>query len=168
MLLLLRFLRLFTFFFWKSKNVTFYVFCFASHVFSNYSCAITSKALQGHFPKKYRKTRAQRRMFSSVVNSAAASSQSWYDDRNRSFLFLSETAVASWRHVLQAAAHSRLELLPPGMPGRREWNVASVVVNTCIIMVSVERRRRRAWTSAVSWRQSARRLWFPRSDNCTL
>jgi len=32
----LRFLRFFTFFFENPKNVTFYVFCLASHVFSNY------------------------------------------------------------------------------------------------------------------------------------
>ena len=39
-------------------------------------------------------------------------------------------AAASWRHVLQAAAHSRLELLPLEMPGRRGWNVASVALAT--------------------------------------
>ena len=36
MLLLLRFFTFFTFFFKIQKNVTFYVFCFASYVFSNY------------------------------------------------------------------------------------------------------------------------------------
>ena len=41
-------------------------------------------------------------------------------------LSVAGTAAASWRHVLQAAADSRLELLPLEMPGRREWNVASV------------------------------------------
>ena len=45
-------------------------------------------------------------------------------------LSLAGTAAMSWRHVLQAAAHSRLELLPLGMPGRREWNVASVALAT--------------------------------------
>ena len=38
----------------------------------------------------------------------------------------------SWRHVLQEAAHSRLEPLPLEMPlempGRREWNVESVAL----------------------------------------
>jgi len=43
-------------------------------------------------------------------------------------LSLPGTAAASWRHVLQAAAHSRLELLPLGMPGHRGWNVASVAL----------------------------------------
>jgi len=33
-------------------------------------------------------------------------------------LFPSETAVASWQNLLQAAAHSRLELLPLEMLGR--------------------------------------------------
>jgi len=36
MLLLLRFLNVFLRFFQNPKNVTFYVFCFASYVFSNY------------------------------------------------------------------------------------------------------------------------------------
>jgi len=45
-------------------------------------------------------------------------------------LSLAGTAAASWRHVLQAAAHSRLELLPLEMPGRRRWNVASVALAT--------------------------------------
>ena len=35
-LLLLRFFYAFKVFFWKSKNVTSYIICFASHVFSNY------------------------------------------------------------------------------------------------------------------------------------
>jgi len=43
-------------------------------------------------------------------------------------LSLAGTAAASWRHVLQAAAHSRLELLPLEMPGRQEWNVTSVAL----------------------------------------
>ena len=34
-------------------------------------------------------------------------------------LSLAGTAAASWRHVLQAAAHSRLELLPLEMLGRQ-------------------------------------------------
>jgi len=45
-------------------------------------------------------------------------------------LSLVETAAASWRNVLEAAAHSRLELLPLEMPARRWWSVASVVLAT--------------------------------------
>jgi len=50
--------------------------------------------------------------------------------RTGMLLSLAGTAAASWRHVLQVAAHSRLELLPLEMPGRRGRNVASVALAT--------------------------------------
>jgi len=45
-------------------------------------------------------------------------------------LSLAGTAAASWPHVLQSAAHFRLELLPLEMPGRQEWNIALMALAT--------------------------------------
>ena len=77
MLLLLRFLRFFTFFFKIQKVVTFYVFCRVSYVFSNYDVShIYSTVWRVWWPSVCRRDRGQKRWHPIRARSVVSASTS--------------------------------------------------------------------------------------------
>jgi len=88
--------------------------------------------LQGHFTKLKEKKNVCEAQIVQLLT--VSGNVQWFPISHNTttgtgvLLSLAGTAAASWWHVLQAAVHSRLELLPLEMPSRRGWNVASVAL----------------------------------------